>query len=151
VSDIAAHVPPESVTGTGTGNALLPNAAASASGLAPFPQSPVAPEPIRTLQLPYERAAMLANLPRRKFSEGAAAALTGLAGSLPSGIEAFLKGYARNPFSLEAFETIQIVICVVFLVWLIVALFYSFRGRTSLQYLAELYPEVKKSDATPQQ
>jgi hypothetical protein len=116
----------------------------------PFPQTPVPPKPLRTLHLPYERAVMLARLPRRKFSESSVAALTGMAGATAGAFNAIHKGFERIPFSLELYELVEVLVFFGFFVWLIVSLFYSLREKTSGEYLGELYPseETAKSHKT---
>jgi hypothetical protein len=68
----------------------------------------IPPQPIKTLHLPFERALMLATLPRKKWDELTWAAFTGAAAALPSAIDAFIHAYHRKPFALEAFETVQL-------------------------------------------
>ena len=101
---------------------------------------PISSEPARTLNLPYESARRLANLPRIKYhKESTAAAFAGAIAALPSAIDAVLHAVRRHPFGLEIFETIQVLICFGFLVWLFVSLMYSREEKTSAEYLDELY------------
>ena len=123
--------PPGASTSPGVG---------SGTELAPIPQHPVPPEPLRTLHLPYERAHKLATLPRKKWDELTWAAFTGAAAALPSAIDAIVHAWKRNPFALEAFETVQVLIFFGFLVWFVVSFLYSRREQTSLEYLSQLYP-----------
>jgi hypothetical protein len=60
----------------------------------------------------------------------------GFDAGLPSAIRGSRE---RSHFSLEAFETVQVLICVGFLVWLIVSLLSSRREKGSVDYLNELY------------
>jgi hypothetical protein len=137
-------IPAEAATATGAGHLPVVVATAVAAAFAPFPTETIPPEPIKTVHLPYERATMLANLPRGRWSEGGTpAAFTGMIAALPSAVDALIHACKRSPFSLEGFELVQLLICFGFLVWLIVSLFYSLRGKTSLEYLNELYPPPK--------
>jgi hypothetical protein len=140
VSNIAPDIPGTAVAATGA-EGDLPIIGGEAAALAPFPTETIPPAPIRTVNLPYERAAMLANAPRSKWSEGTLAAFTGMIAALPSAADAFMHACARNPFSLEFFETIQIMIWFGFFVWMIVSLVSSQFKKTSTQYLDELYPD----------
>jgi hypothetical protein len=103
-----------------------------------IPVDAVTPQPIKTLNLPFERALMLATMPRKKWDELTWAAFTGAAAALPSAVDAFIHAYKRNPFALEAFETVQVLIFFGFVVWFI-SLFFSRHEQTSLEYLRELY------------
>jgi hypothetical protein len=87
---------------------------------------PTSSEPARTLQLPYESARRLAILPRIKYyNESTAAAFAGTIAALPSATNAVRHAVQRNTFGLEIFETIQVLICFGFLVWLFVSLMFS--------------------------
>ena len=100
---------------------------------------PMSSETARTIHLPYESARRLAMLPRIKYyNESTAAAFAGTIAALPSATNAILHAVKRNTFGLEIFETIQVLICFGFLVWLIVSLMYSRREKTSAEYLDEL-------------
>jgi len=100
---------------------------------------PMSNEPVRTLHLPYDSARRLAMLPRIKYyNESTAAAFAGTIAALPSATNAVMHAVKRNSFGLEIFETIQVLICFGFLVWLIVSLMYSREEKTSVEYLDEL-------------
>jgi hypothetical protein len=100
---------------------------------------PMSSETARTIHLPYESARRLAMLPRIKYhNESTAAAFAGTIAALPSATNAILHAVKRNTFGLEIFETIQVMICFGFLVWLIVSLMYSREEKTSAEYLDEL-------------
>jgi hypothetical protein len=120
----------EAITSEGVG---------SGGQVVPIPQEPIPPKPLRTLNLPYERAHMLAMLPRKKWDELTWGAFTGAAAALPSAIDALVHAWKRTPFGLEAFETFQVLIFFGFSVWFIVSFLYSQRERTSQEYLNELY------------
>ena len=110
--------------------------------MADEPKAPVptSSEPARTLQLPYESARRLAILPRIKYyNESTAAAFAGTIAALPSATNAVLHAVNRNTFGLEIFETVQVLICFGFLVWLLASLMYSREEKTSAEYLDELY------------
>ncbi len=101
---------------------------------------PMPSEPARALHLPYESAHKLAMLPRIKYyNESTAAAFAGTIAALPSALNAVIHAVRRNTFGLEFFETIQVLICFGFLVWLIASLMYSREEKTSAEYLDELY------------
>ena len=101
---------------------------------------PMSSEPIRVLHLPYESARRLAMLPRIKYyNESTAAALAGMIAALPSATDAVLQTAKHKPFSLELFDTIQVMICFGFLVWLFVSVMYSRQEKTSTEFLNELY------------
>jgi len=103
-------------------------------------KAPSSGEPVRTLQLPYENARRLSLLPRTKYyNESTAAAFAGTLAALPSAGNAILHATQRNTFSLEIFETIQVLIFFGFLVWLFVSLMYSREEKSSAEYLDELY------------
>jgi hypothetical protein len=85
---------------------------------------------------------MLATAPRGKWPEGAWAAATGAIAALPSACDALIHGLRRTPFSLEWFESIQIGILLVSIVWMVASLFYSQRQKTSLEYLENLYHKI---------
>jgi hypothetical protein len=109
--------------------------------MADEPEAPMSmsSEPVRMLHLPYESARRLAMLPRIKYyNESTAAAFAGTVAALPSATNAVLHAVKRNTFGLEIFETIQVLICFGFLVWLIVSLMYSRQEKTSAEYLDEL-------------
>ncbi len=100
---------------------------------------PMSSEPARTIHLPYESARRLAMLPRIKYyNESTAAAFAGTIAALPSATSAIIHAVNRNTFGLEIFETIQVLICFGFLVWLIASLMYSREEKTSAEYLDEL-------------
>lgn len=140
MSNIAPGIPGNAVAATGA-EGDLPVIGGEAAALAPaFPTEAIPPKPIRTVNLPYERAVMLANAPRSKWSESTSAALTGMVAALPSAFDAFIHACVRSPFSVEGFELVQILIFAVFLVWLVVSLINSRIEKTSLEYLGELYP-----------
>jgi hypothetical protein len=120
------------------------------SGGTGFPENQVNPEPIRTLQLPYERARMLATLPRKKWGEESWAALTGALGASPGALDAIHKACQRPAFSLEGYEIVEVLALFGFAVWLIVAIINSIREKTASEYLAELYPQPVKTNATHQ-
>jgi len=101
---------------------------------------PIASEPIRLLPLPYGSARRLASLPRIKYyNESTAAAFAGAIAALPSATNAVLHAVKRATFGLEIFETVEVLICFGFFVWLIVSLMYSREEKTSAEYLDELY------------
>jgi hypothetical protein len=102
--------------------------------------APISSAPVRTLNLPYESARRLAILPRiRYYNESTAAAFAGTIAALPSATNAVMHAVQRNTFGLQIFETIQVLICFGFLVWLFVSLMYSREEKTSAEYLDELY------------
>jgi|SRR6516162_3343860 len=113
-------------------------------------KGPVAAELARTRHLPYESARMLAILPRVKYyNESTAAAFAGTIAALPSAANAVLHASQRNPFGLEIFETIQLLIFFGFLVWLVASLMYSREEKTSTEYLEEVYgPSANVVNAT---
>src|SRR5262249_59196141 len=101
---------------------------------------PISREPVRTLHLPYKSARRLALLPRNKYHrESTAAGFAGTIAALPSAINAAIQAVQRNTFGLGIFETLQVLICFGFLVWLVVSLVYSREEQTSVEYLDELY------------
>ena len=80
---------------------------------------PISREPVRTLHLPYKSARRLALLPRNKYHrESTAAGFAGTIAALPSAINAAIHAVQRNTFGLGIFETLQVLICFGFLVWL---------------------------------
>jgi hypothetical protein len=127
----------------GTGFTEVPHIAA---GGTPFPQDAITPQPLRILPLPYERARALAMLPRSKWSEGTKAAFAGAIAALPSAIDALIHACGRKPFSLEAFETIQVLLFFGFLVWLVISFITSRIDQTSLEYLGALYPNPSHNE-----
>jgi hypothetical protein len=139
VSEILSQAPPESAMASGAENAPLPNSGASAGALAPFPTEAVPPQPIKTVNLPFERAQMLATLPRKKWDEWTWAALGGAVAAFPSAIDAIISAYQATPVSFRIFQTIQIVIFGGFLVWFFVSRAYSKGTQTTAEYLNELY------------
>jgi hypothetical protein len=101
---------------------------------------PISSEYVQTLQLPYKSARRLASLPRTKYHrESTAAGFAGTIAALPSATNAVIHAVQRSTLGLEIFETVQVLICFGFLVWLIVSLMYSREEKTSAEYLAELY------------
>ena len=65
---------------------------------------------------------MLATHPRRKWDEFTWAALTGTISAAPSAAQAIWSAYQRSPFSLQAFEFVQVAICGGFFVWFLARL-----------------------------
>ena len=118
--------------------------------MADDPKAPVptSSEPARALNLPYESARRLAILPRIKYyNESTAAAFAGTIAALPSATNAIRHAVQRNTFGLEIFETVQVLICFGFLVWLFVSQMYSREEKTSAAYLDELYgPKANPAD-----
>jgi hypothetical protein len=101
---------------------------------------PISSEPVRTVNLPYESARRLSILPRIKYyNESTAAAFAGTVAAFPSAANALVRAATRQTFGLEMFETIQVLICFGFLVWLVASLLYSREEKTSAEYLDELY------------
>src|SRR5437667_12634664 len=97
---------------------------------------PMSSETARTIHLPYESARRLAMLPRIKYyNESTAAAFAGTIAALPSATNAVLHAVERNTFGLEIFETIQVLICFGFLVWLFLSLMYSRHDKTLAEFL----------------
>lgn len=124
---------------SGAEKALLPSSGASAGALAPFPTEAVPPQPIKTVHLPYERAHMLATLPRKKWDEWTWAALGGAVAAFPSAIDAIISAFQATPVSFKVFQTFQILIFGGFLVWFFVSRAYSKGTQTATEYLNELY------------
>lgn len=88
--------------------------------------------------MPYERAFMLATMPRKKWSENTWAAFWAALAALPGAAEAIHSGVGKTPFQLGAFEMVQVVVFVGFFVWFVVSRL-TFREKTATEYLNELY------------
>ncbi len=99
----------------------------------------VPPQPTLVAQVPFERAAMLAAAPRKRWGEHTDAAVSGLLAALPSAIDACVSGLQRKAASFEPFEVVQIIIFVGFGVWCLVCAFGGGTGKTADQILRELY------------
>jgi hypothetical protein len=120
-------------------NLPILSAEGGASAISGFPSEIVAPQPIKIVNLPYERAHVLATLPRRKWDEWTWAALGGAIAACPSAADAIIVAFKTPPVSFGIFQTIQISIFVGFLVWFFVSRAYSKGSKTAAEYLYELY------------
>jgi hypothetical protein len=104
-----------------------------------FPSDPVPPQPIKTVHLPYERAYQLATMPRNKWDEKTWSAFWATIASLSGAAEAIHDGLKSSPFSLGAFNAMQVLIFFGFLIWFIVSRSNLRSTKTSSEYLNELY------------
>jgi len=123
-----------------SGGVAEPRGTADAGGTPNFPIDQVTPKPLKTVQLPYERAYMLATLPRQKWDEKTWAAASGAIAALPSAVDAVLSGFHdKEPYSLGAFQIVQVLIFFGFAVWFLSTRVSAKEIKTSGEYLNELY------------
>ena len=116
----------------------------------------IPPAPIRTVPMPWERAHMLATLPRSRLSDMFWPAITGLAGSASGTLDAIeqalkftQKASEQNQiyYGINIYGMINLATTIIFFTLLIVSLFASWWVKTSSQYLNEIYnPSNAKRD-----
>jgi len=130
------------VVAAGAGTTVSPPGAGEvAGGLGLFPILDIPPKPTEILHLPFERAQMLATLPRAsgRLNEFFWAALTGLLGASPGASEAVHAALAREPIALSLFESIEVGAALIFFTLMLTAIIQRrLNGKTSLEYLDEL-------------
>ena len=106
-----------------------------------FPIEDVPPAPIRSLRLAFERAHMLATLPRSKLGELFTASFVGAVASLPGAWDGLHQAFLKTPREpILLFSQLEMVVPVILLTLAVFSVLSSREKKTSLQYLAELYP-----------
>jgi hypothetical protein len=101
-----------------------------------FPTVNIPPSPSQILQLPLERAQILATLPRSKLGDTFWHALAGVVGSAPGAAKELHDAYlTSSPAGLGVFGLIEVACLIIFLTWLAVSFFAARSAQTSLQYL----------------
>jgi hypothetical protein len=116
---MADHLPaPPLPAATGTSAPTAQNIAASEGHIWPAMQvEDILPRPVKRHHINDDVAEMLATLPRKRWDESTWAALGGAAAAFPSAADALHSAYERTPFSLHAFELVQVTIFLGFLIW----------------------------------
>lgn len=61
-----------------------------------FPSNPIAPEPLRTVQLPYERAYRLATMPRSKWDDKTWGTFLATLAAFPGAAHSVLEGMKKE-------------------------------------------------------
>lgn len=108
----------------------------------------IPPKNSQYTEITRERAEKLATLRRGRFDEFTWAVFTGLVASLPSALDSYLEVISKPTFSLDATESINFALLVVFLTLCAVAYFKGQKdGLSSMEYL-ELH-FGKDPDAVP--
>lgn len=111
-----------------------------AAGGEGFPTDDIPPHPVRSLRIPFERAHMLATLPRSRLSELVTASFIGFLASLPGGWDGLHQAFfkiPREPLALYSF--LEMSVSLALLILTVSGLFARIGHQTSLQYLASLY------------
>jgi hypothetical protein len=108
---------------------------------AKFPQENIEPRLLRVLNLPFERAEMLATLPRSRLGDLFWPAITGVCGAAPGAARDLYEAFFEIPQKgLMPYATLEVCALIVFLVLLAVSLISRVRSQTSLEYLNTHYP-----------
>lgn len=112
-----------------------------------FPVERVEPKPTKVLDLPLERALMIANAPRGKLGTLFSAAITGLVGAAPGAAEAVHDSYfGLKATGLSVYGLIEVGLFLVFLVLLVVSMLPLFtKVQTSRDLVEEFYGTTRLS------